>query len=62
MTDVMFPADLTSLRAKEVSSVEASPDSPMPSGLLDTMTDTEILDLLAYLLSDGDPDHHLFQN
>ena len=62
MTDVMFPADLTSLRAKEVSSVEASPDSPMPSGLLDTMTDTEILDLLAYLLSDGDSDHHLFQN
>ena len=62
VTDLMSPATITSLKADEIASVKVSPDSMMPSGLLATMTDMEILDLLAYLLSDGDPEHHLFKN
>lgn len=62
VTDPMFPEDIRSLNPREVASIEAYPDSMMPSGLLNTMSDTEILDLLAFLLSDGDPDHDLFKN
>ena len=33
----------------------------MPDGLLNTMTKNEILDLLAYIISDGDPQHAAFR-
>ena len=61
-TDMMRPNETKAIRAEEIVSIEPSGVSLMPSGLLSTMTDTDILDLLAYLLSSGDPDHHLFQN
>jgi hypothetical protein len=32
----------------------------MPTGLLDTLTQDEVLDLMAFLLSNGDPHHALF--
>jgi hypothetical protein len=35
--------------------------SIMPKGLLDKLTREEILDLLAYMWSKGDPKHKLFQ-
>ena len=59
---MMRPNETKAIRAEEIVSIEPSGVSLMPSGLLSTMTDTDILDLLAYLLSSGDPDHHLFQN
>jgi hypothetical protein len=34
----------------------------MPPGLLSTMKDDDILDLLAYLLSAGNPNHELYKN
>jgi hypothetical protein len=34
----------------------------MPRGLLSTMEDSDILDLLAYLLSAGDGDDPMFKN
>ncbi|MEO7319104.1 MAG: heme-binding protein [Chthoniobacteraceae bacterium] len=37
---------------------DPSPISPMPSGLLNVLTQNQILDLLAYLESGGDPKHH----
>lgn len=61
-TDLMKPNETKAIGAEEILSIEPSGVSLMPSGLLSTMTDTDILDLLAYLLSSGDPDHHLFQN
>jgi hypothetical protein len=33
----------------------------MPTGLLNTLKDDEVLDLLAYLLSRGDRNHAMFQ-
>ena len=33
----------------------------MPLGLLNTLTREEILDLLAYIQSGGDPEHVLFK-
>ncbi|MEC9056259.1 MAG: hypothetical protein VX633_13170, partial [Verrucomicrobiota bacterium] len=61
-TDMMRPNETKAIRAEEIVSIEPSGISMMPSGLLSTMTDDDILDLLSYLLSSGDPEHHLFQN
>ena len=36
--------------------------SVMPKGLLDTLTRKEILDLVAYIVAKGDPEHHLFKD
>ena len=43
--------------AKGNQSMGPSPVSPMPPGLLNMMEKDEIMDLLAYILSGGDPEH-----
>ena len=35
--------------------------SPMPTGLLNTLHKHQILDLLAYVISGGDPKHPLYK-
>ncbi len=42
-------ADILRIPRKDIVSLEPSPISPMPSGLLSTLTREDILDLLAYL-------------
>jgi cytochrome c len=44
----------------DVESETPSPVSPMPAGLLDRFDEEEILDLLAYLVASGNPNHPLF--
>lgn len=61
-TDMMRPSTTTRLNVPDIKSIEPSKISMMPPGLLATMTDTDILDLLAYLLSAGDPEHDLYKN
>ncbi len=60
-TDMMQANATTSINAGEIVSIEPSGITMMPSGLLSSMTDNDILDLLSYLLSSGDPKHHLFE-
>lgn len=45
----------------EIEGRKRSDVSIMPLGLLDTLTRDEILDLLAYVIANGDKDHHLFK-
>lgn len=45
---------------EKVKSVEPSPVSMMPPGLLVTLEDTDVLDLIAYVLSGGDPEHAMY--
>ena len=52
-TDPMNLEAVTKVSKRELVSREESPVSPMPAGLLDTLTREEILDLLAYLESGG---------
>ena len=59
-TDMMTPSTITNVNADDIESIEPSPVSMMPPGLIATMKDDDILDLLAYLISGGDPDHELF--
>ncbi|MBV9123482.1 MAG: c-type cytochrome, partial [Planctomycetes bacterium] len=49
------------LSKAEIVERTKSPNSIMPRGLLDKLTREEILDLVAYVASRGDPRHPLFQ-
>jgi putative heme-binding domain-containing protein len=55
-----FVALTTPINKSDIKSRELSKVSPMPTGLLNTFTKEEILDLLAYLESMGDPKHPNF--
>ncbi len=50
----------TVIQQTDVKSRELSPISPMPPSLLNVLTRDQILDLLAYLESGGDPKHRDF--
>ncbi len=52
----------TEVKKADVKSKTASKISPMPEGLLGSFTKDEILDLLAYLLSNGKADAAAFKN
>jgi hypothetical protein len=50
-----------SIDRKEIDELEISKKSAMPDGLFKQMTKDEILDLIAYLISGGEPSHELFK-
>ncbi|MDG1072420.1 MAG: c-type cytochrome [Akkermansiaceae bacterium] len=60
ITNLFAPGEMTIIDSKKVKSVEPSKISMMPPGLLNTLSDEDILDLTAYVLSAGDPKHHMF--
>lgn len=60
ITNLFAPGEMTIIDSKKVKSVEPSKTSMMPPGLLNTLSDEDILDLTAYVLSAGDPKHHMF--
>jgi hypothetical protein len=49
------------VKKDDVDEVKPSPVSLMPEGLLKPLNENEVLDLLAYLLSRGDPTHPMFR-
>lgn len=51
----------TTLRPADIVRREVSPVSPMPPGLLNVLSENQILDLLAYLESGGNPAHGDFR-
>ena len=59
LTSPLLP-QTTVIQQTDVKSRELSPISPMPPGLLNVLTKEQILDLLAYLESGGDPKHRDF--
>jgi putative heme-binding domain-containing protein len=61
ITDLMAPGEMTQINTKDIKSSEPTKFSMMPPGLLNTLEDDDILDLLAYILSKGDKDNPLFQ-
>ncbi|MFM7151275.1 MAG: hypothetical protein ACKO23_15680, partial [Gemmataceae bacterium] len=50
------------VKKSEIENRNKSPNSLMPKGLLDRMTKEEILDLLGYVISGGNPKHPVFQS
>lgn len=61
ITNLMSPGDLTSIKADQIKSQKPTPYSMMPAGLVNTLEDEEILDLLAFILSSGNPKDPLFE-
>jgi len=63
-TVILDPEDSTKvveLKKEDVAAVKPSNISLMPEKLIDGLNETEVLDLLAYMLSRGDPNHALFK-
>lgn len=54
--------ETVTIKKSEIESRSLSKVSPMPAGLLNTFTKDEILELMAYLESLGDPTHPNFKN
>jgi putative heme-binding domain-containing protein len=61
LTNMLDPDRLTNVNQRHVESIEPSRVSMMPTGLLDTLKEDEVADLMAYLLSRGDRNHRMFK-
>jgi putative heme-binding domain-containing protein len=61
VTDMMAPGDFTNIAREKIESTRPSSVSPMPEGLLNSLSLEEIKDLVAYLLSGGDSGSKLFR-
>ena len=53
--------DPIKVRKKEIISQKTIDSSPMPKGLVDPLNPEELKDLVAYILSGGNPKHAVFQ-
>lgn len=56
------PGKTVAIKKSDIARVTPSDVSPMPTGLLITLSRDEILDLLAYLVSQGNPKHKAFSD
>jgi putative heme-binding domain-containing protein len=61
ITNMLEPGNMTSVRRGDIEEQFPSPTSMMPGGVLNTFEAEEILDLLAYIRSGGDPEFEAFQ-
>ncbi len=61
MPNMLEPNTLVNVNRRLVESIENSKLSMMPTGLLDTLKEDEVLDLMAYLLSRGDRNNKMFK-
>ena len=61
-TNMMNPSATSSVNVNDLVSIEASPISMMPPSLINTMSEEDVLDLLAYFISGGDPEHSAFND
>jgi putative heme-binding domain-containing protein len=59
-TNMLDPNATESVNRREIELMEAAKTSMMPSGLLNTLTEEELLDLMAFLLSRGNPNDPMF--
>jgi putative heme-binding domain-containing protein len=60
-TDMLAPGATVNVDRREVVAMKPSATSMMPTGLLDTLHDDEVLDLVAFLLSRGDRKSPMFK-
>ena len=58
--DMLDPNRMINVKRAEIEEITPSPVSMMPEGLLNTLKEDEVLDLMAYLLSRGDRQNPMF--
>ena len=61
VTDPEDATKFVEIARSDVEELVPSSESPMPAGLLDQLNETEVLDLLAYVLCRGDRHHPRFK-
>lgn len=61
MPNMMEPNNTVGIDRRKIESMTPSKVSPMPTGLIDTLKEEEVLDLMAYLLSRGDRQNKMFK-
>lgn len=59
--NMLAPGSFTNVKRNDVAQISASSTSPMPEGLLDSLSEEEVLDLVAYLMSRGDRADRIFK-
>ncbi|HVT28104.1 MAG TPA: heme-binding protein, partial [Lacipirellulaceae bacterium] len=59
-TNMLDPSAIVSIDRKDVDELKPSTTSMMPTGLLNTLHEDEVLDLMAFLLSRGDRNNPMF--
>lgn len=60
-TDMLNPDLMVTIDRNNIEEMLPSKTSMMPTGLLNTLNQEEVLDLMAYLLSRGDRTHAMFK-
>ena len=60
-TDMLDPGSTVRVDRKLIESMKPSNLSMMPTGLMDTFQESEVLDLMAYVLSRGDRANAMFK-
>jgi putative heme-binding domain-containing protein len=60
-TNMLDPNALAGVDRRHIEEIKPSSTSMMPEGLLNTLDQDEVLDLMAYLLSRGDRDNAMFR-
>lgn len=60
LTNMLDPSSLVGVRVSSIEDQFPAEASLMPAGLLDVLKEEEALDLVAYLISGGDPAHEAF--
>ena len=61
LTDPEDSTKVAEIKRADIDQVKPSATSLMPKDLLKPLNENEVLDLLAYLLSRGDPNHPMFK-
>lgn len=61
ITNMLEPGKFVNVNVHQIEDQRPATTSMMPTGLVDTLTQDEILDLLAFLRSGGDPKDEAFQ-
>ncbi|WP_246146370.1 c-type cytochrome [Rubripirellula lacrimiformis] len=61
MTNMLDPSSQTQVNRDTIETTKPATTSMMPAGLIDTFTDEEIADLVAYLRAGGNAKHPIFQ-
>ena len=59
--DLRKPGERITVRKASIRNEEKVEGSPMPKGMVDRFREEDVLDLLAYLLSGGDPKDAVFR-
>ena len=61
VVDPLAKDQLTILKKDEIEGRKKAKVSQMPAGMVDKLSREEIIDLIAYVLSNADPKHEMFE-